>query len=62
MVVTGNRGSDKIKMSAMIVQRRPEGLAEGECRYRFSEYEEGRLNGATMSAKQLRLPSKSNQL
>ena len=30
------------KMSTMIVQRRPEGLAEGECRYGFSEYEEGR--------------------
>ena len=28
-----------IKMSTMIVQRRPKGLAEGECRYRFSEYE-----------------------
>ena len=41
-----------IKMSTMIVQRHPEGLAEGECRYRFSEYEEGRLDGATMRAKQ----------
>ena len=38
----------QIKMSTMIVQRRPEGLAEGECRYRSSEYEEGRLNGAAM--------------
>ena len=35
-------------MSTMIVQRRPEGLAEGECRYTFSEYEEGRLKGAAM--------------
>ncbi len=26
MVVTGNRGGDKIEMSAMIVQRRTEGL------------------------------------
>ena len=46
-MVTGNR-SDKFKMSTMIVQHRPEGLAEGECRYRSSEYEEGRLNGAAM--------------
>ena len=38
-MVTGNRGSDKIKMSAMIAQRRPEGLAEGEYRYGFPEYE-----------------------
>ncbi len=60
-MVTGNRGSDKIKMSAMIVQRRPEGLAEGEYRYGFQEYEEGRLIGAAMRAKQHRLPSKSNQ-
>ncbi len=60
-MVTGNRGSDKIKMSAMIVQRRPEGLAEGEYRYGFSEYEEGRLIGAAMRAKQHRLQSKSNQ-
>ena len=41
-MVTGNRGSDKIKMSAMTVQHCPEGLAEGEYRYGFPEYEEGR--------------------
>ena len=41
------------KMSTMIVQRRPEGLAEGECRYRFSEYEEGRRSwGRNAHAKQ----------
>jgi len=37
----------------MIVQRRPEGLAEGECRYRSSEYEEGRQSwGRNAHAKQ----------
>ena len=29
-------------MSTMSVQRHPEGLAEGEYRYGFPEYEEGR--------------------
>ena len=44
-MVTGNRGSDKFKMSTMTVQRRPEGLAEGECRYGFPEYEGRRVLG-----------------
>ena len=39
-------------MSTMTVQRHPEGLAEGEYRYGFPEYEEGRLIGAAMRAKQ----------
>ena len=44
---------DDDKMSTMIVQRRPEGLAEGECRYRFSKYEEGRQSwGRNAHAKQ----------
>ena len=44
----------------MSVQRRPEGLAEGEYRYGLPEYD-GRPRIGTLSAKQHRLPSKSNQ-
>ena len=52
------------KMSTMIVQRRPEGLAEGGCRYRSSEYEERRPPklGPQCACEAARLPSKSNQL
>ena len=45
------------------MQRRPEGLAEGECRYMDSRSTKKAAEvGAAMRAKQHRLPSKSNQL
>ena len=58
-MVTGNRESDK--MSTMTVQRRPEGLAEGEYRYGFPEYEEGRPRMGPRAREAARLLSKSNQ-
>jgi len=46
------QGEWQIKMSTMIVQHRPGGLAEGECRYRFSEYEGRRRWDHNAHAKQ----------
>ena len=49
-------------MSTMTVQRRPEGLAEGEYRYGFPDYEEGRRGWGRNAREAARLLSKSNQL